>query len=221
MANFSASWPVRPESTTPLRPWEENADAGDSQEKGSQTTQKPDNSLLCTPDNKAGSMLPRCLSQEAYPRVCVQGTNRAWASLLSRTYAGPSGELTKILRYEYQSLTLEGEQPLIAQELREMSRNDMKHLDLLGRLIVLLGGDPVFGVITRQGINWWSGGVIPRNQTARQALNTDIRAQEEAIRTYRQLLLLITDPNIDAVLRRILADEQCQLRVLRSLLSTL
>ena len=220
MANFSASWPMRPESPAPLLPWEESAVSGDSQESDS-STRKKDDTLICSPENKAGSMMPRCLSQEAYPRVCVQGTSRPWASLLSRTYAGPSGELTKILRYEYQSLILEEEQPLIAQELREMSRNDMKHLDLLGRLIVLLGGDPVFGVITRQGVNWWNGGIIPRNQTARQALTTDIRAQEEAIRTYRQLLLLITDPNIDAILRRIVADEQCQLRVLRSLLSTL
>ena len=107
------------------------------------------------------------------------------------------------------------------RRLRELSRNDMEHLDLVGQLIVLLGGDPIFGVIARQGVNWWRGGLIPRNQTARQALTYDIRAQEEAIRTYRRLMLLISDPNIDALLRRILADEQCQLQVLRSLLSTL
>ena len=233
MANFSASWPYRPDSSSPLLPWEgtgtSTSGSSSSPAQSSQTEPTPstpsipseESTLLCSPENKAGSTFLQCLSQEAYPRVCVQGSNRTWSNLLSRVYAGPSSELTKLLRYEYQSLILEQDYPLVGQELREMSRNDMEHLDLVGQLIVLLGGDPIFGVIARQGVNWWRGGLIPRNQTARQALTYDIRAQEEAIRTYRQLMLLISDPNIDALLRRILADEQCQLQVLRSLLSTL
>ena len=68
-------------------------------------------------------------------------------SLIKAVYCGHHGELTAILQYVYHVLYFENSnQEKIGKTLNEIAICEMKHLDVLGELVLKLGGDPIFGL---------------------------------------------------------------------------
>ena len=69
----------------------------------------------------------------------VEQENRYYAKLLLEDYAGAAGELTAVTQYIYHSITSKGEAVGIAELLRKVAITEMRHFEMLGTTIQLLG----------------------------------------------------------------------------------
>lgn len=81
---------------------------------------------------------------EPYPPPRVEGPNPVYARLLIEDISSAKGELTTICQYLYQSWIPEEGCEELAETLLRIAETEMRHLHLLGELIVQLGGDPKF-----------------------------------------------------------------------------
>ena len=107
----------------------------------------------------------------------------------------------------------------LARTLLEIAMAEMMHLQKLGELITLLGGEVDFSAIRPNGaqVQWTPSCLsIPRN--ARKMLCADIQAEKDAIAQYKEHIGMISDECVNAVLRRIIRDEEYHIILLKALL---
>ncbi|MGI6144058.1 MAG: ferritin-like domain-containing protein [bacterium] len=153
-----------------------------------------------------------------YPEIRVLAPNRYYAQLLQDDYAGRVSEFTAISQYLYHYFYLER----VSEELGEMLENvaitEMHHMEILGKTIILLGGNPVIrGSYSTRG-DFWNGRFIYYGRNLCDQLWADLRAEQQAISNYRQHIAMIRDPYVQAILERIILDEQVHIKLFRQAL---
>lgn len=160
-----------------------------------------------------------CECDAPYPEIRAERKNAHYARLLSLAYAGQDSELTAILLYSYGHQVMRGKCPeMLSGVLSAVSVVEMRHLDMLGELIVLLGGDPRFcGPNPRVGINTAMLGYACEPA---QILRNAIAGEEAAIRLYGDLIKNINDGCVRAVLKRIVMDEEQHLKIFKEMAGT-
>lgn len=83
-----------------------------------------------------------CASDIAYPALDGIGEDPAALKLISPAYAGNEGELTAVLQYIYQHILFDHAGCKdYADILLKVAITEMKHLEILGSLILRLGAD--------------------------------------------------------------------------------
>ena len=93
------------------------------------------------------------------------------------------------------------------------------HLQKLGELIVLLGGDINFSAKYRKGgTKLWSPEFITIPKNVRSMILADIEAEKAAINQYEMHIKMIGDNDVNAVLKRIIDDEEYHIMILKMLL---
>jgi bacterioferritin len=112
--------------------------------------------------------------------------------LLNKDIEDEHGAIIQYLNHAY--AIGEGE---LACEIEAIAREEMRHLDLLARTIVILGGIPSLK----------RGKQILNGEKVEEWMNDDAHLEEGAIRQYQQHIKLISDPRIKRILERILSDE--------------
>lgn len=172
------------------------------------------------------SELDACAHNLPYPPVRVLCQNEQTVNLIRPLYAGAAGELTAIAQYLYQELCVDSRYPDLAALLERISIAEMRHLQLLGELIVQLGGDPQYYAKTpyrRRGNanQYWNASFVNYEMDARAILTENIRAEEAAMRAYQDAICAITEEGIRALLRRICMDEQMHLKEFQCALADL
>lgn len=161
-----------------------------------------------------------CAAPEPYPPIRVERPNPRYAQMLQANFASACSELTSITQYTYHSLVLGRTAPGTADTLRRISITEMRHLDIFGRLILLLGGDPRY-CSRRQGCPVaWNGNMVTCHADLREAVRSDISLEQTAIHTYQYQTAAIEDCYISAMLNRIILDEQLHIRIFRQILES-
>ncbi len=93
------------------------------------------------------------------------------------------------------------------------------HLQKLGELIVLLGGDIDFTAKQNHGCRkMWTPEYLDIPVYVKQMLLADIEAEKAAIKQYRAHIRVITDDCVNAVLERIIKDEEYHIMLLQYLM---
>lgn len=148
------------------------------------------------------------LLTKPWPKVGRQPGDRALVRELFNVYAGPRGELTAITQYFYNALVTG------ADGLSELSdlfacvaRVEMLHLEKLGELIGLYGGDPRLLSYRDARAQWWSSGIVRYGSDPRRMLREALASEREAAAGYRALAAQMA-PEPRALIERIIADEQ-------------
>lgn len=161
-----------------------------------------------------------CRVDKPYPKVEVEGKNIAYANLLLQDYAGISGEDTAIHQYIYQKFDKAGIDPEFSETLSKIAMIEMRHLELLGETIKLLGVDPKFKFIENSSncLTYWSGSFVDYTTDIVSMLQNDILIEEEAIKNYQYHISIIDDKYIKRLLYRIIEDEEQHLRCFHMLL---
>lgn len=139
---------------------------------------------------------------------CDQRTVR----ILRRLLAGRWGELSAVTTYIFQHIISCGDDNL-ANALRLIALDEMRHMELLGSAIVSFGGIPRF---SSEG-SFWSA----RNtnyQTAPAIFIADnIRAEQRAIRNYEDAIQRVSNPSLRALLGEIVEDERRHIQIFEGL----
>lgn len=145
-----------------------------------------------------------------YPEIKVSGKDLNLAAELMYVYAGNVSELSSVNLYMYQSFISD-----ITSELEGIAIVEMRHVEILAKLIVLLGGDPKFN--SGDGLNWCSNN-INYNKNVYEFLNYNIMIEKIAISNYKRIIDLSNDKYVKNILERIIMDEKVHIEVFERLL---
>jgi bacterioferritin len=145
-----------------------------------------------------------CKSKKPYPKARVEYKNPRYAKLLMDAYAdGGKSEFTAISQYIFHHFTIHIKE--ISNAMLCIAISEMKHLELLGETIRLLGGSPKY---RRGNRMWWTGGEVDYGDNICFKLSLDIESEKAAISGYKLLLSEIQDKYIRQTILRIIEDEK-------------
>ncbi len=154
-----------------------------------------------------------------YPQIQVECQNLAYANLLSNDYCGAVSEMSAITQYINNENRLSAMQCPLAKTLLGIAMAEMMHLQKLGEMIVLLGGQIDFTAVQQNGRKrMWTPEYLNIPTQAKQMLMADIEAEKAAISQYRMHMKMIKDSCVNAVLIRIIQDEEYHIMILRALI---
>lgn len=154
-----------------------------------------------------------------YPPVQVREENRNYADLLSVDYCGAVSEMSAITQYINNENRMSCEKCPLAKTILSIAMAEMIHLQKLGELIYLLGEDVDF-VARQQGgkQKMWTPAYLTIPQNIQKMIWADIDAEKAAINQYRLHINRIDDDGVNAVLKRIIKDEEYHIMMLQALL---
>ena len=154
-----------------------------------------------------------------YPATQVRGQNQKYAQLLSIDYCGSVSELSAITQYINHENRLSCEKCPFAKILLQIAMAEMIHLQKLGELIYLLGGSIDFVAKPSNGSpKMWSPAYLSIPENAKQMIWENIKGEKAAISQYKMHIKMIKDDYVQAVLLRIIKDEEYHIMLLKGLL---
>ena len=157
-----------------------------------------------------------------YPPIQVKCRNRDYADLLSVDYCGGVSELSAITQYINNENRLSCEHCALAGILLGIAMAEMMHLQKLGELIYLLGGEVDY-TARQPGMKGklWTPDCLDIPENAGEMLRADIESEKAAVSQYKKHIGMIDDPYVNATLARIIEDEEYHIMLLRDLLKGL
>lgn len=157
-----------------------------------------------------------------YPPIQVNERNQVYANLLSVDYCGAVSELSAITQYINNENRMSSEECSMAKTILGIAMAEMMHLQKLGELIFLLGGCVDFTAKMQNGCQkMWTPKYLTISQNPREMLIADIKSEKDAIHQYEMHMSMICDNAVNAVLARIIQDEEYHIMVLQDLLDEL
>lgn len=152
-----------------------------------------------------------------YPPTQVREMNTQYADLLMIDYCGSVSELSAIMQYINNENRMSGEQCPMVRTILGIAMAEMIHLQKLAELIQLLGGYVCFEAKRPNGL--WSPSCLTLPDCIPHMLQADVDAERAAIRQYKMHINAIQDDCVNAVLRRIIQDEEYHIMILQVLLN--
>ncbi|MBQ9511479.1 MAG: manganese catalase family protein [Clostridia bacterium] len=154
-----------------------------------------------------------CTLPMPYPRINVERRDVMSARRLSSAYAGNGGELSAILFYTYAALMTENDE--LKDTLECVSITEMKHLEILGKLIKALGGDPKFyDWNTRR---YFDASKVEYRASDERIIRSALESERAAVKHYRALLDSTNDKSVKDILKRIILDEEHHIKIFTEL----
>lgn len=154
-----------------------------------------------------------------YPPIRVSEKNQRYADLLNIDYCGGVSELSAITQYINNENRLSCRNCSMARTLLGIAMAEMMHLQKLGELIILLGGNVNFSAKTCNGREkMWTPAYLTIPEQTAQMLMADIEAEKAAIEQYEAHIRMIGDECVNAVLARIIQDEEYHIMLLGALM---
>lgn len=163
------------------------------------------------------------LSADApYPPAKAVTHNEKYAELIRGSFSGRESELSSAASCLYHGLKFSISCPELSRAFMGIAVCELRHLMLLGELLVSLGGDPrFFCCLPTNSIagGWWNAHpvTLSYHSTTDAALKSGISAKKGSIAEYKSISEYIDDGNIRLLLKRIIADEELHLETLESL----
>ena len=175
--------------------------------------------------NNAGTLINECsmmgvkpvMLELPYPPIRVRDRNENYADLLSMDYCGSVSELSAITQYINNENRMSCEDCSLAKMILGIAMAEMIHLQKLGELIYLLGGDVDFVARQSNGKqSYWTPAYLTLPGQFNQMLYADIESEKAAINQYKVHISRMDDEYVNAVLRRIIKDEEYHILMLQA-----
>lgn len=154
------------------------------------------------------------LSRIPYPKVENISPDYHFGRMLYDAYSGSKSELTTILSYVFEYLTNKDYEEVVSF-LKMISKQEMKHLELLGEILVCLGLEPYY--MSTYGNKWCSDNVKSTFHSLEEMLNFNIEMEKGAIEGYQHLIEICQNSTIKSVLARIIMDEESHVQIFKML----
>lgn len=153
-----------------------------------------------------------------YPEIKVADCNPDYALAMLSNVGSGNSEMTAVSLYFYNSVILNPDYANFARCFHEISVVEMHHLDIYARLAFLMGVDPRLWTMENRQMVYWTPGYNQYPYQVRDVICNSIRGEEEAIRKYKKQAETIRDPNIVAILERIILDEKTHVEIFYKML---
>ena len=155
---------------------------------------------------------PAVTDPHPYPPVKAARRNPRYAEMILPALRAQSSELTAVTTYIYQNWIFFKKYSSLADTLMKIAKVEMHHMQLLGTLVSLLGGDPRFA---EDPCQCWNGDALDYTKDLHHALKSNMEAEEAAASFYLETASKIQDPFVCAVLNRIAMDEKVHVQIFR------
>lgn len=156
-----------------------------------------------------------------YPEIAVAGPNLKLAHLLNNDLSSVKSEMTTIHQYIFQSWVLKNDYPELSKTLSDLAVVEMRHFNLLGELIFLLGGTPRCCFYQAKQVFPWNGKMVNYTMGIRQLLTADLAAEKAAYRAYSEQAKRVKDGKVAAILSRLAQDEKLHTAIFKKFLEEL
>ena len=150
-----------------------------------------------------------------YPEVKAGEKNRRYGMAILSNVGGSISEMSAVADYLYGRFTQANE---VADCLGHIAVVEMHHLAIFSELSRQLGEDPRLWSPFRGGRKYWTPEYLRYPRQLDQSLRYLLEEEENAIRKYTQQALWIKDENVVENLRRIIADEEVHVQILKGLM---
>ncbi|MCX8075362.1 MAG: ferritin-like domain-containing protein [Clostridia bacterium] len=152
-----------------------------------------------------------------YPEIQVEGKNKYYAELLMDDYSGFASELTATNQYIYHNFVIKNCDAEIAEMLERVAIVEMMHMEMLSKLIILLGGNPIFRCpnFSNKKLKCWNSSFVYYGNNICDQLKADLKSEFDAIELYKKHIEIINDVYVQRVLERIILDEQLHVELFK------
>lgn len=150
-----------------------------------------------------------------YPPIRAREENQFYANLLTLDYCGSVSELTAVAQYIHGESRLCCSRCETAKTIMSMAMAEMMHLQKLGEMILLLGGSIDFSYKTRMGSEMWTPRYANLSTGEAQIISAGVRSERETIAQYQEHIGMIEDDYVNALLKRIIQDEEYHIMILQ------
>lgn len=158
-------------------------------------------------------------SQQPYPEVKVQEKNPDYARMMLGNIGAQNSEMSAVGFYFYNHLITHARSVEVSDIYHQISLIEMHHLEIFGELSILLGADPRMWQCRNNRFCYWSASYLPYTMGMRNILETSLESEKEAVATYESQSRIIRDPDIVAILQRIIQDEEVHIHIFEELLA--
>ena len=150
-----------------------------------------------------------------YPTYDEVKEDKRMATFLREIYAGGHGELKSVLQYIYHYFYFKKLGDVQSAEVvLGIAQSELKHVEILGDLLLKFGLDPVFA-LSPWGLNCRFVSDVSYSKTAEKMIYDDIASEMASINEYEKLLNVISDQRLKALLKRITLDEELHIKALK------
>ncbi len=153
-----------------------------------------------------------------YPSLDSIEPDAISAKIISPAYSGQESELTAVMQYVYHHFYFEEGWEEIANGLMKIAIAEMEHFEILGKLLLKLGVDPVYTWCPPLKWNFYNTGNVSYTKTPQKMLMDDITGELLAIKEYEKMLSCLQNEEVSAVIARIILDEQLHVKILKGYL---
>ncbi len=152
-----------------------------------------------------------------YPSVDSLTKDVRSGNIISFAYATLRGELTATLQYTYHHFYLSNYDAEDSQLLMSIAIAEMKHIDILGESMLKLGVSPKY-VQHPNTQAFYNTSTVSQSTTPQKMLMDDIQGEMNAICDYQKMLYTLKNEQVEAIIQRIILDEQLHLETLKKML---
>lgn len=155
------------------------------------------------------------MSKEKYPQIRVKEKQPYYGELLLNDYAGSVSELTAWSQYLNHGGVIFEQYPEVGEILYYIGNEEMAHLQILNKLIKLLGVNPKYRIIKEDDLRiWWSPSYINYKNEVSEILKANIDSEKNTITQYTDHLNIIEDDYVKAILISFVMEERKHLKIL-------
>ena len=152
-----------------------------------------------------------------YPSTDTLEKDVRSGNIISFAYATLKGELTAILQYIYHHFYFGQFEENDADTLMSIAVAEMVHLDILGKAMLRLGVSPKY-VQCPNTTAYFNTSTVSKSTTPQKMLMDDIQGELNAIADYQKMLFVLKNEQVEAIIQRIILDEQLHLEKLKQML---
>lgn len=149
-----------------------------------------------------------------YPKIPKLYPNKRYAIMLYNNFAGEFGELSAITQYIYENIDLENNND-ISSILLKISVQEMKHLQLIGKILVALGEKPYYQDMNKKA--WSSKNIKYCTGNIKEMMKHNIYLEEMAISEYKKATRFTRNIELRRIFERIIMDEINHIEVFKKI----
>ena len=153
-----------------------------------------------------------------YPSTDTLTKDVRSGQIISFAYATLRGELTATLQYVYHHFYFDEIEKTDAEILMAIAKAEMIHIDILGTAMLKLGVSPKYVQVPCTN-NFFNTSTVSQSTTPQKMLMDDIQGEMNAIADYEKMLFILKNEQVEAIIQRIILDEQLHLEKLKEMLT--